>query len=78
MKHRNYIIHSKVVISNKLLALICKNLRIKHHAKDDLEGNIKINMKQSLTIQQVTEICKPIDTNLQVKLATPYNKKSNK
>ena len=45
MKYRNYIIHSKIVVINKLLALICKKLKIKHYSKDDQRGNIQANLR---------------------------------
>ncbi len=53
MKHRNYLIHNKVVISNKLISILKKKLKIKHCSKDDSAGNISVNLKHPLSVEQV-------------------------
>lgn len=51
MKNRNYIIHSKVVVSNKLISILKKKLKIKHYNKDNSTGNIDINLKYPMSIE---------------------------
>lgn len=53
MKYRNYVIHSKVVISNKIIASLHRKLKIKHYVTDYLKGNITINLKYALEKEKV-------------------------
>ena len=53
MKYRNYVIHSKVVISNKIIASLHRKLKINHYTIDYSKGDITINLKQALTKEKV-------------------------
>lgn len=69
MKYRNYIIHGKVVLTNKLITLLHKKLKIKHYVRDYLKGDLIINLKQALEKEKVVKLCNDIDNNLIVTLS---------